>query len=89
MTEIQLLTFVYMQVEIKLRLAGKEAHDRVASALSSSYRETHQQENFFFDGSKQELTSGRTVLRCRFYNKDKRALLTCKVSQGWLALLAG
>lgn len=70
-----------MEVEIKLRLASREAHDRVAAALSAAHQATHQQENFFFDGSRQELTSSQSVLRCRFYNTDKRALLTCKGKQ--------
>lgn len=67
------------QVEIKLRLPNKEAHDAVAAQLKDSFRETHQQENFFFDGVKGELSSQRVVLRCRFYNKDKRAIVTLKV----------
>ncbi|CAK0783688.1 hypothetical protein CVIRNUC_006887 [Coccomyxa viridis] len=69
------------QVEIKLRLPNKEAHDAVAAQLKDSFRETHQQENFFFDGVKGELSSQRVVLRCRFYNKDKRAIVTLKGGQ--------
>ena len=68
-----------LQVEIKLRLPSKEAHDAVAAQLKDSFRETHQQENFFFDGVKGELSSQRVVLRCRFYNTDKRAIMTLKV----------
>ena len=66
------------QVEIKLRLPSKEAHDRVAHELRESYRETHKQENYFFDGPGKELSAQRSVLRCRFYNHDKRALVTLK-----------
>lgn len=65
---------------MKLRLLGPEAHDALAAALQPHYRETHEQENTFFDGAKRELSSQRTVVRCRFYNVDKRALLTIKVS---------
>ena len=68
-----------LQVEIKLRLPTKEAHDEVAKQLKDSFRETHQQENFFFDGAGGELSSQRVVLRCRFYNHDKRAIVTLKV----------
>ena len=68
-----------MQVEIKLRLADEDQHRRLAEALKPHLRETHDQENFFFDGADQELSSRHTVLRCRFYNIDKRALLTIKV----------
>ena len=66
------------QVEIKLRLADRAAHARVAEALRPAFRETHHQENFFFDGVRRELSSRRCVMRCRFYNTDKRALLTVK-----------
>lgn len=43
------------------------------------------QENFFFDGDKQELESQRAVLRLRFYNVDEKAVITVKVRspQGW------
>lgn len=70
-----------LQVEIKLRLPSKEAHDAVAMQLKDSFRETHQQENFFFDGVNGELSSQRVVLRCRFYNHDKRAIVTLKACQ--------
>ena len=68
-----------MQVEIKLRLADGAQHQRLAEALKPHLRETHDQENLFFDGADQELSSRHTVVRCRFYNTDKRALLTIKV----------
>ncbi|GAB4823572.1 hypothetical protein N2152v2_010618 [Parachlorella kessleri] len=68
-------------VEVKLRLAGAEAHAKLAKALQASYRITHEQENFFFDGSKQELSSQRVVLRVRFYGIDKKAVITLKGRQ--------
>ena len=37
------------------------------------------QENYFFDGAGQELSSKRVVLRVRFYGGDKKAVLTLKV----------
>lgn len=37
------------------------------------------QENFFFDGPNKELNSRLVVLRLRFYDTDKKALLTLKV----------
>lgn len=37
------------------------------------------QENFFFDGAGQELSSRRVVLRVRFYNQDQKAVITVKV----------
>ena len=71
-----------MQVEIKLRLADEDQHQRLAEALKPHLRETHNQENLFFDGADQELSSRHIVVRCRFYNTDKRALLTIKVHSG-------
>jgi hypothetical protein len=40
------------------------------------------QENYFFDGPARELNSKRVVLRLRFYDTDKKAVLTLKVR--WL-----
>lgn len=67
---------------MKLRLAGAEAHAKLAAALAPHYRTTHEQENFFFDGTAQELSSHRVVLRVRFYNKDRKAVVTLKVGGG-------
>ena len=68
-----------MQVEIKLRLPNKEAHDKVAEALKDAYIETHDQENFFYEGSEKELNKARVSLRTRFYGGDKKCVLTMKV----------
>lgn len=70
-----------MEVEVKLRLADANAHAKLAEALRPGYRTTHQQENFFFDGAGQELSSRRVVLRVRFYNHDKKAVITVKGKQ--------
>lgn len=37
------------------------------------------QENYFFDGPAKELNSRFVVLRVRFYDVDKKAVLTLKV----------
>jgi uncharacterized protein YjbK len=37
------------------------------------------QENYFFDGHAKELNSRFVVLRVRFYDVDKKAVLTLKV----------
>ena len=68
-----------LQVEIKLRLPNKEAHDKVAEALKASYIETHDQENFFFEGSEKELNKAKVSLRTRFYGVDKKCQITMKV----------
>lgn len=67
------------QVEIKLRLPDRATYDKVAQLLHGSLKAEHDQENYFFDGPNKELSSKRVVLRCRFYNKDKKAEITCKV----------
>lgn len=69
-----------MQIEIKLRLKDATAHERVAEALKPHLITTHKQENIFFDGSENELSNTRTIVRTRFYNRDQRCLLTIKVS---------
>ena len=74
-----------MEVEVKLRLPNKQAHDAVAAALVASGRgkqlATHEQENFFLDGPNTELSSKMAVLRIRFYDGDRRALVTLKGKQ--------
>lgn len=67
---------------MKLRLADAAAHATLAAALEPTRRATHQQENYFFDGAAQELSSKRVVLRVRFYNQDAKAVITVKVG-GW------
>eukprot|EP00798_Chlamydomonas_sp_ICE-L_P004779 gene4779-34537_t len=40
--------------------------------------EDRQEENFFFDGDASQLNSQRVVLRVRFYDVDKKAVVTIK-----------
>jgi hypothetical protein len=47
------------------------------------------QENYFFDGPGRELSSKRVVLRLRFYDTDKKAVLTLKVRTALLGLVTG
>eukprot|EP00882_Tetradesmus_deserticola_P014604 GHRQ01015534.1.p1 GENE.GHRQ01015534.1~~GHRQ01015534.1.p1 ORF type:complete len:262 (+),score=144.30 GHRQ01015534.1:295-1080(+) len=70
-----------MEVEVKLRLPGPEAHQQLAQLLAPGLVATHQQENYFFDGPGRELGSTRVVLRLRLYDGDKKALLTLKGEQ--------
>jgi adenylate cyclase class IV len=62
---------------VKLRLS-KEAHDKLVSILATEQQHLYQQENFFFDGPNQELTSRRCVMRLRFFNTDEKAVITVK-----------
>jgi len=66
------------EVEVKLRLLDSAAYEAVAAALAPTWRQDHEQENYFFDGTQGELNSQRAVLRCRFYGVDKKAVLTLK-----------
>ncbi|KAF8057781.1 TTM3 [Scenedesmus sp. PABB004] len=70
-----------MEVEVKLRLPGPEAHNKLQQLLAPGLVATHQQENYFFDGPGGELNSRRVVLRLRFYDADRRAVLTLKGEQ--------
>ena len=47
--------------------------------MSAGLGATHKQENYFFDGPAAELNSKCTVLRLRFYDVDKKAVITIKV----------
>jgi adenylate cyclase class IV len=67
-----------MEVEVKLRLQDAAAHEKVAALLATSHEVTHLQENVFFDGANQELSSKRMVLRLRFYNGDGRCVVSLK-----------
>lgn len=67
-----------MEVEIKLRLPDKQAHDRVAKLLQNGMKNVYRQENFFFDGRQQELGQRFHVLRARFYNETEKCILTLK-----------
>lgn len=70
-----------MEVEIKLRLPNRDAHAQVAELLKPHFRELHQQENFFFDGTSQEMSKAKLALRTRFYGVDKHAVITLKGRQ--------
>ncbi len=76
-----------MEVEIKLRLASAATHAKLADALRQhgNYRATLEQENFFFDGPNRELVACRHALRVRFYDGNRKAVITVKVGAGWLA----
>ncbi len=67
---------------MKLRLPDAAAHATLSSALGPHYKQTHQQENYFFDGTGGELSKARVALRVRFYDVDKKAVITVKVPGG-------
>lgn len=70
-----------MEVEVKLRLGGKDDYDRLAAALAPGAGPTYRQENFFFDGPDGELNARRVAVRVRLYNGDEKATLTVKGEQ--------
>lgn len=67
-----------MEVEVKLRLPDSAAHQKLSDILSPFRTKTHLQENIFFDGASNELSSKRAVLRLRFYNGDTRCVVSLK-----------
>lgn len=67
-----------MEIEVKLKLPGAEAHEKVAELLRPYQEVTHMQENVFFDGAEKELSSKKSVLRLRFYDEDKKCVVTYK-----------
>lgn len=70
-----------VEVEVKLRLPGPDAHQKLEQLFAPGHVATHQQENYFFDGPSKELNSRFVVLRVRFYDVDKKAVLTLKGKQ--------
>lgn len=70
----------FFQVEVKIRIPDRAAYDKLASVLASGHQAKYAQENYFFDGSKQELNSQRAVLRLRFFNGNDKAVITVKVN---------
>jgi adenylate cyclase class IV len=69
------------EVEVKLRIPDSASFAAVKDVLLPSYKITHDQENHFFDGAQQELSSQKVVLRVRFYGGDQKAVITCKGKQ--------
>ncbi|XP_068641630.1 triphosphate tunnel metalloenzyme 3-like [Aristolochia californica] len=67
-----------MEVEVKLRLPDQLAHQSVSDLLAPLHIKTHLQENVFFDGSNQELSSKYAVLRLRFYDSDSHCVVSLK-----------
>ena len=57
----------------------REDLEKAKSLFAESYRRTHDQENYFFDGGEGELSRHYHIMRLRFYNKDEKAILTVKV----------
>jgi len=66
------------EVEIKLELTSQSDYLKVQQILGAPL-EVHEQENIFFDGKKQELSSRRSMLRFRFYGgHPPKCILTLK-----------
>uniref|UniRef100_A0A2N9G525 CYTH domain-containing protein n=1 Tax=Fagus sylvatica TaxID=28930 RepID=A0A2N9G525_FAGSY len=67
-----------MEVEVKLRLPDAIAHRHVTTVLTPFHVTTHRQENNFFNGSSNELSSRRAILRLRFADTNPRCVVTLK-----------
>ena len=70
-----------MEVEVKLRIPDAASYAAVCAALLPCFRQAHEQENWFFDGAKKELSSRQIVLRVRIYDTDRKAVITLKGKQ--------
>ncbi|XP_057769206.1 triphosphate tunnel metalloenzyme 3 [Salvia miltiorrhiza] len=75
-----------MEVEVKLRLPNKAAHQKLLASLSPFHTTTHHQHNTFYDGTAGELSSRRAVLRLRFH--EEPVLPKCFVTLKANAVLA-
>lgn len=69
------------EVEVKLRIPDSASFAAAKSLFLPSFKNVLNQENHFFDGSNEELSSQKVVLRIRFYNSDQKAIITCKGKQ--------
>ncbi|QDZ18654.1 CYTH domain-containing protein [Chloropicon primus] len=69
-----------MEVEVKLRLKSGDDHRKACEHFGSrdEHKAKYFQENLFFDGLEQELSSKRVVLRIRFYNMNEKCVVTVK-----------
>ncbi|XP_024928593.3 triphosphate tunnel metalloenzyme 3-like [Ziziphus jujuba] len=67
-----------MGVELKLRIPSAMVHCRLKDLLSPFHVTTQHQENFFFDGANNELSSHQAVLFLRLYDDDTRCFISLK-----------
>ncbi|KAM1038265.1 hypothetical protein ACFX13_033710 [Malus domestica] len=67
-----------MEVEVKLRLPEAAAHQKLTDLLSPFHTQTLIQDNIFFDSSNSELSSNLAIIRLRFYDVDRRCVLSLK-----------
>ncbi|KAK4257454.1 hypothetical protein QN277_007040 [Acacia crassicarpa] len=67
-----------MEVEVKLWLENAEAHCMVTTSLAPFHIITHRQENLFFEGAAEELSSCHAVLWLRFYDDKACCVVSLK-----------
>jgi len=70
-----------VEVEIKLRIPDAASFASLNQNLVPCFRRAHDQKNYFFDGARKELSSKHAVLRVRFYDGKRKAIITCKGRQ--------
>lgn len=68
-----------MEVEVKLRINDAASYDVLNRSLVQCFKRSHEQENYFFTND--AMTAARCVLRVRFYDGDKKAVITVKGRQ--------
>ena len=67
-----------MEVEVKLWIPDAITHCHVTTVLTSFHVTIHCQENNFFDGSSNELSSRRAILRLQFTDTNPHCIVTLK-----------
>lgn len=70
-----------IEVEVKIRIPDSASFAAAKKVLLPCFQAMYDQENYFFDGAKQELSSQKVILRVRFMNGDSKAVITCKGRQ--------
>jgi adenylate cyclase class IV len=68
-----------MEVEVKLRLPDSAAYATLSQTLIPCFKQAHEQQNYFFTND--AMSAGRAVLRVRFFDGDKKAVITVKGKQ--------
>eukprot|EP01112_Ceratiomyxa_fruticulosa_P019630 TRINITY_DN646_c0_g1_i1.p1 TRINITY_DN646_c0_g1~~TRINITY_DN646_c0_g1_i1.p1 ORF type:complete len:203 (-),score=28.94 TRINITY_DN646_c0_g1_i1:22-630(-) len=61
-----------MEIEVKLRLPSREMYDKLLGILTKECGapKLYEQENIFFDGTKDEFLSQKVALRLRFFEDE-------------------
>lgn len=68
-----------VEVEVKLRINDSASYHALENSLIHCFKSVHEQENYFFTND--AMSAARFVLRVRFYDRNKKAVITVKGKQ--------